>query len=95
MENLLEETKAELSNNNLEITDVAEVIFRNSSFPTGKVDSWQKGSWEDFAKLADKEYDEGFGCAEVEDIVIIFKNGTWLERHEYDGSEWWEYKKTP
>ena len=95
MQNLLKETESEISNNNLEISDVVEVIFRNSSFSAGKVDSWQKGNWEDFAKLADRKYDEGFGCAEVEDVMIIFKDGSWLERYEYDGSEWWEYKKIP
>ena len=26
---------------------------------------------------------------------IVFKDRTWLERWEYDGSEWWEYKKCP
>lgn len=26
---------------------------------------------------------------------IVFKDMTWLERWEYDWSEWWEYKKCP
>ena len=26
---------------------------------------------------------------------VTFTDGTWIERHEYDGSEWWEYKETP
>ncbi|QNI21485.1 hypothetical protein [Salmonella phage 3sent1] len=26
---------------------------------------------------------------------VWFTDGTWLERGEYDGSEWWEYKATP
>ena len=26
---------------------------------------------------------------------IVFKDRTWLERWEYDWSEWWEYKKCP
>lgn len=53
-------------------------------------------SLEDFKKFANFEYDSGFGGAEVnENLVIVFKDGSWLERAEYDGSEWWEYKKTP
>lgn len=28
-------------------------------------------------------------CGKTEDDVL------WLERHEYDGSEWWEYKTMP
>jgi len=23
------------------------------------------------------------------------RDGTWTERREYDGSEWWKYMKTP
>ena len=26
---------------------------------------------------------------------IVFKDRSWLERWEYDWSEWWEYKKCP
>ena len=39
-------------------------------------------------------YDEGYGSQRLFG-TIVFKDGTWLERHEYDGSEWWEYKKLP
>ena len=31
----------------------------------------------------------------IKNIVIVFEDGTWLERGEYDGSEWWEYKQKP
>lgn len=51
-----------------------------------------KTSWENFSKVADVEYDSGYGAQMVAQDLII--NGTtfWLERNEYDGSEWWEYK---
>lgn len=39
-------------------------------------------------------YNSSYGSVELLGIVL-FNNGGWLERHEYDGSEWWEYKKTP
>ena len=43
-----------------------------------------------------QEYDAGFGSIEVAaDLVIVFKDNSWLERAEYDGSEWWTYKHTP
>lgn len=45
-------------------------------------------------KINDLNYDDGYGGQELHGI-IVFKNGTWLERGEYDGAEWWEYKKTP
>lgn len=53
-------------------------------------------TWTQFAEMADAEYYKGYGTAIVmTDLVILFKDGTWLERGEYDGSEWWEYKRAP
>jgi hypothetical protein len=39
-------------------------------------------------------YDNWWGCQELY-WEIVFKDRTWLERWEYDWSEWWEYKKCP
>jgi len=50
---------------------------------------------EDFLVLADVEYDEGYGCMEVANDLLIVGKDWWLERHEYDGSEWWEFKIIP
>ena len=47
----------------------------------------------DLDKL-DFDYDDGYGIQELFGIVW-FKDGSWLERGEYDGSEWWTYKFTP
>lgn len=53
-------------------------------------------TWEEFAAVADRNYDNGFGGAEVyESLIIVFNDGSWMERGQYDGSEWWEFKKTP
>lgn len=40
------------------------------------------------------EYDSGFGGQELFG-TIWFTDGTWADRGEYDGSEWWEYQKCP
>ena len=41
------------------------------------------------------EYDDGYGL-QVFDGWITFKNSNyWIERKEYDGSEWWEYISKP
>ena len=40
-------------------------------------------------------YDEGFGSQEVATDLLVVGENWWLERHEYDGSEWWEYKEMP
>lgn len=48
-----------------------------------------------FWKLADNSYDECYGPEEVAADLLIVGDDWWLERHEYDGYEWWEYKKLP
>ena len=49
----------------------------------------------EFWKLADRQYDGGYGSQEVAGDLIVVGDSWWLERHEYDGSEWWEYKELP
>lgn len=48
----------------------------------------------DFLNQIDYYYDSGFGSPEI-DGELWFTNGTWANRSEYDGSEWWEYHKLP
>lgn len=85
MSNLLQETKEVLEREGLTEKDV--------KWCGGIEFGWFK--WETFAVLANKDYDRGFGGQEVcKDLIIVGKNW-WLERHDYDGSEWWEYKTMP
>lgn len=85
MANLLEDTLASMNMHGKTVDDIAWIGSKHMEIPIDK-----------FMKLADKWYDGGFGAQEVAtDLVVVFNDGTWLERHEYDGSEWWEYKKTP
>lgn len=49
-----------------------------------------------FWKLAEKtNYDSGFGGQEIANDLIVAGKNFWLERHEYDGSEWFEFKSLP
>ncbi len=42
------------------------------------------------------DYDPSFGGEVINpSLKIVFANGSWLERHEYDGSEWFEHKSIP
>ena len=52
-------------------------------------------SFEEFKKISNEEYDDGFGGQEVVTDILIVGKDFWLERHEYDGSEWWEFKSIP
>lgn len=40
-------------------------------------------------------YDSGYGSAEIREDLVIMGDGWWLERNEYDGSEWWVYCTPP
>ena len=86
MANLLQETLITLQQKN---KTPADVLWVGSAFGTICI------SWKGFSKIADVDYDSGFGGQEIRsDLVVVGKNW-WLERHEYDGSEWWEYKELP
>lgn len=62
----------------------------------GSKDGKYAMSYEDFKKIADVEYDAGYGAQEIAcDLVIVFTDGTWMDRGEYDGSEWWQLHKIP
>jgi hypothetical protein len=82
--NLLQETLKIMRENEVFESDVDWV---------GSKDYWF--SWGDFKKLADIEYDNGFGAPEIAIDLKIVGDKWWLERHEYDRSEWWEFKRMP
>jgi hypothetical protein len=42
----------------------------------------------------DFNYDNGYGTQHLEGTVW-YMDGTWSERGEYDGSEWWEHRECP
>ena len=48
-----------------------------------------------FLELIDFTYDDGYGGHEINADLVIVGNDWWIECHEYDGSEWWEYKTMP
>ena len=84
MSNLLQETTEILVGNNKTWDDV--LWIGGSKFAI---------SIEDFKKLANREYDNGFGAAEVATDLKIVGKDWWLERVEYDGAEEWNYKTYP
>ena len=55
---------------------------------------WTKEECEEFLKLIDFSYDNGYGSQKIGG-VIWYKDGTWSSRREYDGSEWWAYYNQP
>ena len=83
MINLLSETKRKILNSKHQISDVAWV---------GSYDGEYAISWNKFEDIANIEYDNGYGAVKIAtDLVVVFKDKSYLIRREYDGSEWWEY----
>lgn len=84
MKNLLTETKTLLENNGHTLDDVVWVGCASFSIDI-----------EEFKRLANNKYDAGFGSPKVANDLLVVGSDWWLERHEYDGSELWEYKSLP
>ncbi len=83
--NLLEETLEKLIDNNRSASDVEWCGCREFWF-----------NWNHFVELAkDLDYHDGFGGNEIAMDLLVVGKDFWLERHEYDGSEWWEFKSMP
>lgn len=84
--NLLNETRDILLSNNKTFDDVLFV---------GDEATHTKVTVKEFLEHANVEYKNGFGIEEINTDLILVGKDFWLERHEYDGSEWWEYKSMP
>lgn len=82
--NFLQETKEILRNHELTLKDIKFVQTEKGSI-----------SIKQFVDLANIEYDPSFGSPEIVLSLRVVGKDWWLERHEYDGSEWWEFKKKP
>lgn len=85
MTNLWEETIGELAVHDKNFDDV--MYIQGSDFGITK---------KNFEQVAKKtEYNSDFGSAKVAEDLILVGDNWWLERHEYDGAEWWVYKEKP
>lgn len=81
--NLLIETLADLDLAKKKPSDIAFI---------GSLSGEYQCTWDEFLRLADVSYDNGYGAAQVaSDLVIVFNDGTRLYRSEYDGKEWWSF----
>jgi hypothetical protein len=83
---LLQETLEIMSQHNKTPADVRWV---------GSFDGMFVGTWPDFVSRANFEYNPGSGSNEVAMNLVVVGDDWWLERGEYDGSEWWDFKTVP
>lgn len=81
--NLLQETTAAITQSGHKPEDI---IF------VGSEQTGHRCNWEEFCKLADVEYDAGYGAPEVAtDLIIVFSDGQEMWREDDDGREWWSF----
>ena len=81
--NLLTETINMLASINKSIEDIIFIGSRDQAYSC---------TWQEFAIIANKEYDEDYGTQQVAiDLIIAFGDGSTMDRHDYDGSERWYY----
>lgn len=85
--NFLEETIKDLESEGIN-PEIEEVWVVDTNLK-------RKMSWSRFKQLANFEYDSGFGAEKINVYLQIQGKDWWMERHEYDGSEWWEFKRQP
>ena len=87
----INKTKSDISFINLKMERYHEdYIFYYDSYSYNS----ETQDFDDFLSTVDIEYPKNFGKQYLFGCVV-FKDNTWLERAEYDGLEWWEYKKVP
>lgn len=86
MKNLLQETLKAIKDGSQTPQDVVYV---------GNRDGTTHCTWREFCVHADHEYDEFTNVRKVSpDLIISFKDGSWLERFEEWSFEGWEFKNS-
>lgn len=95
MTNLYKETIDVLKENGKRKKDVLFVNISTNYFDSNKNVAYSIDAETFFEVAKTIDYDNGFGGAEILENLVICGKDFWLERHEYDGSEWWEFKQMP
>lgn len=78
----------------------ANIEFGYSYDTEGNPDSiklkplYTSDEYDNFLKFLDRVYDSGYGGQELYGIIYC-EDGIWMDRGEYDGSEWWNFNKFP
>ena len=77
----------------LKCAAIQHIHYKNVKIFNLKV-GYSEKDYNDFLKQLDFEYDAGFGVQELFG-TLWHEDGTWHNRVEYDGSEWWEHHQLP
>lgn len=85
MTNLYEEIRGNIEYHNKTLNDIKYISIENRAVD---IDAFLETA-------KDIEYDAGYGGIEINGSLMIIGEDWWLERVEYDGSEWFTYKTYP
>jgi hypothetical protein len=73
---------------------IGEDYGDNTSSTFNLTTGWDSEDWNKFLSCLNFQYDSDYGIQNLNGI-IWYKDGTWSDRGEYDGSEWWNYNYCP
>ena len=76
--------------NSLALSEGREELVIDAQLVRG----FTKAEYDAFIKKLDVEYDDGYGGQELFGTIWL-KDGSWMDRGEYDGSEWWNHQVVP
>lgn len=95
IKNLYNETLQVLNEHNKSFDDVLNIVIIYE-------DDYQHDKEEyiidknDFIEIAKTiNYDSGYGLPEINESLKIIGKDWYMEREEYDGSEWWDFRIKP
>lgn len=86
--NLLKETIDVLHRHNKKLSDITQMCDSEKRV-------YRDVNEEDLKEFLDMNYNYGHGLVEINPFLTLIGKDFWLERAEYDGREWWEYKALP
>lgn len=58
-------------------------------------EGYTQEEYDEFLEKLDFEYDSGYGSQHLFGTVWFNEPNIWMDRGEYDGSEWWEFNIYP
>ena len=92
MKNFQEETLNAMTHFGKVVSDVKYVGLNPMSIEEGEPIPMMKVT--EFMAMCNFEYDSGYGGQIIQsNLMIVFSDGSFMTRGEYDGSEWWTYTK--
>lgn len=96
MVNFYYELKYELEQHDKMLDDIEWVgILKEGEYFYNHMNNDVYLDLEQFFRIASFDYCASFGTTEITLGLVVVGKDWWLERHEYDGSEWWEFKSLP